>query len=99
KPAEMIDKLGVDLANLDPKMARENKLAGGVVVMKIKEGVINDQTRMRDGFIITMANGKPVKSIDDLKTIIGDNPEVTIEGVYPGYNEPFEYPLILNDSQ
>ena len=99
KSAEMIDKLGVDLANLDPKMARENKLAGGVVVKKIKEGAINDQTRMRDGFIITMANGKPVKTIEDLKAIIGTNSEVTIQGVYPGYNEPFEYPLILNDAQ
>ena len=94
--ASMIDKLGADLVNLNPKMARENNLSGGVVVMKIKDGAINDQTRMRDGFIITMANGKVVKNVDDLKAIIGDNSEVTIEGVYPGYNEPFEYPLILN---
>ena len=96
KGASMIDKLGADLVNLDPKMARENNLSGGVVVMKIKDGAINDQTRMRDGFIITMANGKVVKTVDDLKAIIGSNSEVTIEGVYPGYNEPFEYPLILN---
>ena len=97
KAASMIDKLGADLVNLDPKIAKQNNLSGGVVVMKIKDGAINDQTRMRDGFIITMANGKEVKSVDDLKAIIGDKPEVTIEGVYPGYNEPFEYPLILND--
>ena len=50
---------------------------------------------MRDGFIITQANGKPVKNIDELKAIIGDNSQVTIQGVYPGYNEPFEYPLIM----
>ncbi|MEO6682283.1 MAG: trypsin-like peptidase domain-containing protein [Ginsengibacter sp.] len=96
KAASMIDNLGADLEDLDPKKAREYNLAGGIVVKRIKEGAINDQTRMRDGFIITMANGKPVKTVDDLKTIIGNNPEVTIEGVYPGYNEPFEYPLILN---
>ncbi len=96
KAASMIDKLGADLTDLDPKIARENNLSGGVVVMKIKDGAINDQTRMRDGFIITMANGKVVKTVADLKTIIGDKPEVTIQGVYPGYNEPFEYPLILN---
>ena len=95
KAASMMDKLGADFSDLSPKMARENNLAGGVVVMKIKEGAINDQTRMRDGFIITMANGKVVKTVDDLKLIIGDSSEVTIEGVYPGYNEPFEYPLIL----
>ena len=55
-------------------------LTGGVVVKKINEGVINDQTRMRDGFIITKANGKDVKSVDELKAIIGNSKEVTIAG-------------------
>ena len=95
KKAELMEKLGADLATLDAKTARELKLSGGVVVKKIGTGVLNDQTRMRDGFIITQANGKPVKNMDELKAIIGNNAEVTIQGVYPGYNEPFEYPLIL----
>ena len=52
---------------LDPKKAKEYGINGGVVVRKINEGAINDQTRMRDGFIITKANGKDVKYVDDLK--------------------------------
>jgi serine protease Do len=98
KSAGMIDKLGADLQTLDPKKAKDLGLGGGVVVRKINQGAINDQTRMRDGFIITKANGKDVKSLDDLKDIIGTQSEVTITGVYPGYNEPFEYPLVLNDA-
>lgn len=98
KPAGMIDKLGAELQTLDPKQAKEYGLSGGVVVRKINEGAINDQTRMRDGFIITKANGKDVKSVDDLKNVIGNNKQVTITGVYPGYSEPFEYPLVLDDS-
>jgi S1-C subfamily serine protease len=98
KPAEMIDKLGADLVTLDSKKAKDLGLSGGVIVRKINEGVINDQTRMRDGFIITKANGKDVKSVDDLKKIIGTQSEITITGVYPGYSEPFEYPLVLDDS-
>ncbi len=98
KAAGMIDKMGADLVTLDPKKAKDMGLNGGVVVKKINEGAINDQTRMRDGFIITKANGKEVKSVDDLKNIIGSQTEVTISGVYPGYNEPFEYPLVLDDS-
>jgi serine protease Do len=98
KPNGMIDKLGADLATLDPKKAKEYGLTGGVIVRKINEGAINDQTRMRDGFIITKANGKEVKDIDDLKSIIGTDKQVTIIGIYPGYNEPFEYPLVLDDS-
>jgi S1-C subfamily serine protease len=92
----MIDKLGANLETLDSKKAKDLGLSGGVVVKKINEGVINDQTRMRDGFIITKANGKDVKSLEDLKSIIGTRSDVTITGVYPGYNEPFEYPLDLS---
>ena len=95
KKAELMEKLGADLVTLDAKTARELKLSGGVVVKKIGSGILNDQTRMRDGFIITQVNGKPIKSIEELKTMIGNNADVTIQGVYPGYNEPFEYPLIM----
>lgn len=93
-----LDKLGADLVNLDAKKAKEYGLNGGVVVKKINEGVINDQTRMRDGFIITKANGKDVTSIDQLRSLIGSSEQLTITGYYPGYSEPFEYPLDLNDS-
>jgi len=98
KPSTMVDKLGADLQTLDPKKAKEYGLNGGVVVRKINEGALNDQTRMRDGFIITKVNGKEVKTLDDLKNIVGSSTDITITGVYPGYNQPFEYPLTLNDS-
>lgn len=98
KAAGMIDKLGAQLETLDQKRAKDMGISGGVVVKKISEGAINDQTRMRDGFVITKANGKEVKSVDELKDIIGSGSEVTITGVYPGYSEPFEYPLVLDDS-
>ena len=95
KGAEMIDKLGADLITLDARKAKDYGIQGGVVVKKINEGAINNQTRMRDGFVITRANNKDVKSVDDLRAAIGSSKEVKIEGVYPGYNEPFEYPLVL----
>jgi serine protease Do len=98
KPEGMIDKLGAELQTLDPKKAKEYGINGGVVVRKINEGAINDQTRMRDGFIITKANGKEIKSVDDLSNVIGTDKQVTITGIYPGYSEPFEYPLVLDDS-
>jgi Trypsin-like serine proteases, typically periplasmic, contain C-terminal PDZ domain len=95
KADEMIDKLGADLVTLDPRKAKEYGMSGGVVVKKINKGVIDDQTRMKDGFIITKANGKDVKSVEELKTALGNAKELKIEGFYPGTNELFEYPLIL----
>ena len=94
----MLDKLGADLITLDAKKAKEYGLTGGIVVKKINEGAINDQTRMRDGFIITKADGKDVRSVDDLKAIVGNSKQVTISGFYPGYNEPYDYPIVLDDS-
>src|SRR5690348_3735831 len=99
KSQGMLDKLGAQLETLDPKMAKQYGLSGGVVVRKINEDAINDQTRMRDGFIITKANNKAVNSVDDLRNAIGNDKQVTIEGIYPGYNEPFQYPLDLSDAE
>ncbi|MEO6452520.1 MAG: trypsin-like peptidase domain-containing protein [Ginsengibacter sp.] len=98
KADEMIDKLGADLVTLDSKKAKDYGLQGGVVVKKINGGAIDNQTRMRDGFIITKANGKEVKSVQELKAVIGSSKDVKVEGVYPGYNEIFEYPLSLDDA-
>ena len=98
KADEMMDKLGAELVTLDIKKAKDLGVTGGVVVKKINDGVINNQTRMRDGFVITKANGKIVKSVDELRQIIGSLKEIKVEGIYPGYEEPFEYPLILDDS-
>ncbi len=98
KPTAMVDKLGAELETLAPQKAKQLGLPGGVVVKKINEGALNDQTRMRDGFIITKVNGKDVKTLDDLKNEIGTQTDITITGYYPGYNEPFEYPLTLDES-
>lgn len=98
KAAPMVDKLGADLETLDPQKAKQFGFPGGVVVKKINDGVLNDQTRMRDGFIITKVNGKDVKNLDDLKNEIGNQTDITITGYYPGYNEPFEYPLTLDNT-
>ena len=97
KPDAMIDKLGADLVSLDGKQAKNYGISGGVVVKKINNGVINDQTRMRDGFIIVRANGKTVNTVDELRSIIGTSKQVKIEGVYPGNEEVFEYPLTLDE--
>ncbi|MEP6596003.1 MAG: PDZ domain-containing protein, partial [Ginsengibacter sp.] len=97
KADEMIDKLGAELVTLDSKKAKDYGISGGVIIKKINKGVIDNQTRMRDGFIITKANDKPVKSVEELKSIIGSSKEVKVEGIYPGYTEIFEYPLSLDD--
>lgn len=94
----MADRLGAELVTLESKKAREYGLPGGVIVKKINsDGAINNQTRMRDGFVITKANGKAVTTVDELRAAIGNSKQVTIEGIYPGYDEIFQYPLSLEE--
>jgi serine protease Do len=93
----VLEKLGADLATLDSKRAKEYGIAGGVIVKKInEEGALYDQTRMKDNFIILKVNDKEVKSIDELKSIIGNEKSITISGFYPGYDGVYEYPINLD---
>lgn len=93
-----VSALGAQLSTLDSKKAKEYGISGGVVVKKIEDGALNDQTRMRDGFIITKVNGKAVNNLDDLNKVVGQQNQITISGVYPGYSEVFEYPIDLSDN-
>jgi len=97
KGEALLEKLGADLITLDPKKAKDYGIAGGVIVKKINEGAINDQTRMKDGFIILKVNDKEVKSVDEMKSMVGTNKSITISGFYPGYDGVYEYPLSLDE--
>jgi Do/DeqQ family serine protease len=100
KAETTMDRLGAELITLDNQKAKTYGISGGVIVKKINSGgAIDDQTRMKDGFIITKANGKQVKSVDELRSVIGNSKDIKIEGVYPGYEETFEYPLDLSTSK
>jgi serine protease Do len=97
KAEAALELLGGDFTTLDSRKAKEYGVPGGVVVKKINDGAINDQTRMKDGFIILKVNEKDVKSVDELKAAIGSNKNITISGFYPGYDGIYEYPLALGE--
>ncbi|MCX6314344.1 MAG: trypsin-like peptidase domain-containing protein [Sphingobacteriales bacterium] len=97
KSETALDGLGADFGNLDPKKAKEYGIPGGVVVKKINSGALNDQTRMKDGFVIIKVNDNDVKNVEELKKAIGTNKNITISGFYPGYDGVYEYPIALGD--
>jgi serine protease Do len=98
KTTGLLDKLGAELVAIDSKTASANQINGGVQVKKISEGLLK-KTRMQEGFIITSVNGEDVKSVADLDKILSINKgrKVKIEGVYPGYEGTYPYPLDLSD--
>ena len=92
-----LSKLGADFVNLEAKKAKEYGVAGGIIVKKINEGALKEQTRMRDGFIILKVNDKDVKSKEELSKLIGDSKSITISGFYPGYDALYDYPISLEN--
>ncbi|WP_336517382.1 Do family serine endopeptidase [Pollutibacter soli] len=95
--SQVVEELGANLENLSPEQASKLNIPSGVIVKQLGDGVLSEQTRMRDGFIITKVNGNNVASIDQLKEALkkGGNSAV-ITGVYPS-DPKEEYQYALND--
>jgi serine protease Do len=98
KNASVLDKLGGTLENLDKKTATTYDIPGGVVVRKIGGGALS-KTKMQDGFVITSVNGIVIKNTDDLKAALDKSKGSTVklEGIYPGYEGSYGYPLNLGN--
>jgi serine protease Do len=91
------DKLGATLETLSKKDAEEMGLKGGVVVKSIKDKGAFSKTRMEEGYVIIRVNGKEVLNVEDFKKEIDkSSSNVKLEGMYPGFDGIFPYPLKLN---
>ncbi|HSC55157.1 MAG TPA: trypsin-like peptidase domain-containing protein [Phnomibacter sp.] len=94
--ADLKAKLGADLSNLSPSEASKFGVAGGVRVSNMGEGLLS-KSRMQKDFVITSVDNKPVKSVEDLMKILSNaKGTVRLEGIYPGFEGVYGYPLNLN---
>ncbi len=86
--------LGATLRNLTT--AEKTKLAvrGGVMVTSVGDGTISQQTNMRDGFVITSINDKPVNTLADAQRMLqGASRSTQIAGFYEGRRGMYYYGL------
>ena len=75
--------LGADLEALPKEQASSLDIPGGVKVKSLYAGKLRKQTNMREGFIITKADGKKVKTVEELLDILENKKGgVMLEGVY-----------------
>ena len=94
---QVIDQLGASFENLDKNEAAHLNIGSGVVVKQLGQGVLTDQTRIKEGFIITKVNGNKVSTVDELKDALKNaGNSAVISGVYPN-NPQQEYQYALND--
>lgn len=75
---------GSVLANLSDAEKSKLKISKGVKVQKLGAGKLRD-AKVREGFIITSIDHKPVESVDDAARILSGkrNEGTLLEGVYP----------------
>lgn len=96
---QVIEQLGATFQNLDNAKAAQLHLQSGVVVKNLGQGILTDQTRIKEGFIITKVNNSKVSTVDELKEAIKNaGNSAVITGVYPGQPQT-EYQYALNDLQ
>jgi serine protease Do len=92
----MKNKLGGEFETVSKDKAKQYGIDGGVQVKKIGNGILKS-TRMQEDFVITSVNSQPIKSVEDLMKALGSTKgTVRLEGIYPGFEGIYGYPLNLD---
>lgn len=74
---------GASVTNLSQQKANKMRIKGGVEVVALTDGKFK-QAGVKEGFVITTINQKPMRSVDDLREVLNTTiGGVYIEGVYP----------------
>lgn len=88
----LLEKLGVSLEDLNQGDQDKLNLSGGVRVSELSDGILRRSTDIREGFIITHLNQKPVKDkADFLSKLEAVDGGVLLEGRYLDYGGKYYY--------
>lgn len=78
---DVVEVLGGKFADAGAKLCRELDIRGGVQVVGIKSDGILARARVKQGFVITHINDKPVYSVADMQRLT--EKVRSIDGIYP----------------
>ena len=78
---DVVDALGGKFADAGAKLCRELDIKGGVQVVGIKADGILARARVKQGFVITHINDRPVYSLGDMQRMT--EKVRSIDGIYP----------------
>ena len=96
---QAVESLGASFEAIPKAQASQLGISGGVAVKNLSQGVLTEQTRIREGFIITKLNNQRITSVDELKLALQNaGSSAVISGIYPN-NPQREYQYALNDLQ
>jgi len=96
---QVIEQLGATFEDVDRDKAASLKTPQGVAVKTLGDGIFTQQTRIKEGFIITRINNTKVTTVDELKAAIKSaGNSAIVSGVYPTQPQ-MEYQYAINDLQ
>ncbi len=78
---DVVEALGGRFADAGTKLCRELDIRGGVQVVGVKSDGILARARVRQGFVITHINDKPVESLAEMQRLT--EKVRSIDGIYP----------------
>ena len=78
---DVVEALGGKFADAGTKLCRELDIRGGVQVVGVKSDGILARARVKQGFVITHINDRPVYAVSDLERVT--EKVRSIDGIYP----------------
>lgn len=98
--ASSLDKLGAQLQTISKEAAKELGVNGGVEIKSIGPNGLLSRVRVQEGYVIIKANGKEVKTVEELRKIVDSTSgSLKLEGMYPGYDGVYPIVVTLNNAQ
>lgn len=90
---EVVKSLGAEFEDVSANEQKKLGIKGGVRVSKLAAGKLSSETEIKEGFIITKANQKPIQSKSQLLKVLESEGDegVLLEGVYPGSTRKYYY--------
>lgn len=78
---DVAEVLGAKLKSAPHSLCEELDIQGGVQVVEILSGGILERCRVKEGYIITHINDRPIRNIEDIERL--SDKITSIDGIYP----------------
>jgi S1-C subfamily serine protease len=96
---DVLNSLGANFQELTDKEKKDLGITSGVKVAKLLPGKLRSDTEMREGFVVTKVDGKPVRNVKELTRLIeskrGSEDGVMLQGMYPDYPGKYVYAFVF----
>jgi Do/DeqQ family serine protease len=92
KEINIIERLGIEIEDVSDEDAKKLDIEKGIRINKLKSGILKSKTSIKEGFIITKVDGRPVTTAKSLtKYLKNKKGGVMIEGIYDDYPGTYYY--------